>query len=110
MKKLLLQSILLVFITFNVQAQDQSTAQQTEYCILHIYGKGYYPKERGALIIYEDLSIEKRNTMPVIEHEELLKATMESINYLKDKGYVLISSSSTIGNIVFHEYVFKREN
>jgi hypothetical protein len=105
MKKFILLFAFFLFLNLSLKSQEAKPAGKVQHCIVQIYGSGMI---RGAYLVFDDMTTEKRE-VPTKNHEEYLKFVMEIFKSLKEKGYSFVSSTATVGNIMFAEYIFKKE-
>lgn len=107
-KSALIILLLAFFFVDNSLAQTSTLPQNTEYCILRVYGQGWVGRYKGIFIVYEDAKVEEKdfNDNSVVG---ILRETMENINLLKNKGYVLITSSIAASPAQVTEYIFKKQ-
>ncbi|MCS6822673.1 MAG: hypothetical protein NZ529_00135 [Cytophagaceae bacterium] len=91
------------------KAQTQTLKNETEYCILRIViGNGVGSVQKGVFIIYEDLKLEKYE-LKEINHEYLLRVTMDFTSLLKNKGFEMVATSHTSSiNGDVYEYIFRK--
>jgi hypothetical protein len=109
MKRLVLV-IALISILFTEKsfAQDNSSAKNSEYCILSIYGQGWVGRSKGIFIVREDLKVEVKSFKDD-SNIGILRETMENITLLKNEGYTLVSTSIVASPANISEYVFKKQ-
>jgi hypothetical protein len=110
-KSILILSVLFFMFGLTAKAQTNNQVKEGGYCILKVYGNGWGKSLRGIFIAYEDSKVEKKDLLAT-DQGEILKTIMENITIIKNKGYILVSSSvSAAGSngAEINEYVFKKE-
>lgn len=105
---ILISTFILLFIPSYFYSQDENKAKEESYCILRIY-TGITKGARGIFIVHEDLKVEEKELESSHNRAELLKATTENINLIKNKGYTLVSSNIVpAGDLHLYEYTFRK--